>query len=41
MPGDKKLEEKIAEVEKEIDELKAKVNNDTKKPNPPDSRINR
>lgn len=41
MPGDKKLEEKIVELEKEINELRAKGDTEAKKPNPPDRRINR
>lgn len=41
IPGDKKLEEKIAELEKEINALKAKGDKEAKKPDPPDRRINR
>lgn len=39
--GDKKLEEKITELEKEINKLKAKGKKETKKPNPPDRKITR
>ncbi len=38
---DNRLEQKIADLEKEINELKAKGDKETKKPNPPERRINR